>query len=58
MPEPIDVLLRRANESLQTSGERIIAAEESERQSDSYVSASREAIDRSNQQLARLRGRT
>ena len=57
MPELIEALLHRIDESLRTSDERIISATESWRQCDSYISTSREAINHSNQQLARLRNR-
>lgn len=57
MPETIEPLLRRIDEGLRTSGERIIAAEKSRRQREIYISTSREAINHSNQQLARLHDR-
>ena len=58
MPEAADTLLDRIDESLRTSGERIISAEESARLSDIYIAASRKAIGHSIQQLARISDRT
>ena len=57
MSEAIETLLDRIDESLRTSDERIIASEESERQSDIYISTSRKAIGDSIGQLGRISDR-
>ena len=57
MPRPTETLQDRIDDSLWASGKLISAAKESKRQSDLYISESRNAIDHSIQQLARLRDR-
>ena len=57
MPDAIETLLNRIDASLRRSDKRIIAAEQSGRQSKICISESREAIGQSKRQLVRLRDR-